>query len=103
MTEKQIFDYDTTGAGCHGVYVYGPYNISSQIRGADGEFIEERIRKTLEVGKKMITSPSQGGKSSRSPSAPNHGGDFDKVGAVMSIDETLVCSFKVLKPAKDKR
>lgn len=30
-----------------GVYVYGPYNPSSQIRGADGEFIEEPVRKTL--------------------------------------------------------
>merc|ERR1712136_487661 len=31
----------------NGVYVYGPYNPSSQIRGADGEFIEEPIRKTV--------------------------------------------------------
>jgi len=31
----------------NGVYVYGPDNPSSQIRGADGEFIEEPVRKTL--------------------------------------------------------
>ena len=31
----------------NGVYVHGPNNPSSQIRGADGEFIEELVRKTL--------------------------------------------------------
>jgi len=36
-------------------------------------------------------------------SAPNYCGEFDNAGAMMSIDETLMCSFKVLKPVKGKR
>lgn len=35
-------------------------------------------------------------------SAPNYCGEFDNAGALMSIDETLMCSFKVLKPTKKK-
>lgn len=31
-------------------------------------------------------------------SAPNYCGEFDNAGAVMSIDETLMCSFHILKP-----
>ena len=31
-------------------------------------------------------------------SAPNYCGEFDNAGAMMMIDENLVCSFKVLKP-----
>ncbi|KZV48794.1 hypothetical protein F511_09215 [Dorcoceras hygrometricum] len=32
-------------------------------------------------------------------SAPNYGGEFDNAGALMSVDESLVCSFEILKPA----
>lgn len=32
-------------------------------------------------------------------SAPNYCGEFDNAGAMMSVDETLMCSFQVLKPA----
>ncbi|KAE9619185.1 hypothetical protein Lal_00047633 [Lupinus albus] len=35
-------------------------------------------------------------------SAPNYCGEFDNAGAMMSVDETLVCSFQILKP-QDKR
>ncbi|XAR49154.1 Phosphoprotein phosphatase [Bertholletia excelsa] len=31
-------------------------------------------------------------------SAPNYGGEFDNVGAVLSVDESLMCSFEILKP-----
>jgi len=31
-------------------------------------------------------------------SAPNYCGEFDNAGAMMTIDEKLMCSFKVLKP-----
>lgn len=31
-------------------------------------------------------------------SAPNYGGEFDNAGALLSVDETLVCSFEILKP-----
>lgn len=32
-------------------------------------------------------------------SAPNYGGEFDNAGALLSVDETLVCSFEIMKPA----
>lgn len=31
-------------------------------------------------------------------SAPNYCGEFDNAGAMMAIDENLMCSFKILKP-----
>ena len=37
-------------------------------------------------------------------SAPNYCGEFDNAGAMMSVDETLMCSFQILKPAdKNKK
>jgi len=36
-------------------------------------------------------------------SAPNYCGEFDNAGAMMSVDETLMCSFQILKPAEKKR
>ncbi|KAJ1552031.1 Serine/threonine-protein phosphatase pp1, partial [Cladochytrium tenue] len=35
-------------------------------------------------------------------SAPNYVGEFDNAGAMMSVDETLMCSFQILKPAEKK-
>jgi len=32
-------------------------------------------------------------------SAPNYCGEFDNAGAMMSVDENLICSFQILKPA----
>ena len=32
-------------------------------------------------------------------SAPNYCGEFDNSGAIMNIDESLMCSFQILKPA----
>ncbi|XP_048193758.1 serine/threonine-protein phosphatase PP1-gamma catalytic subunit-like [Perognathus longimembris pacificus] len=36
-------------------------------------------------------------------SAPNYCGEFDNAGTMMSVDETLICSFKILKPAEKKK
>ncbi|KAM5125060.1 serine/threonine-protein phosphatase PP1-gamma catalytic subunit-like isoform 1-T1 [Callospermophilus lateralis] len=36
-------------------------------------------------------------------SAPNYCGEFDNAGAMMSVDETLMCSFQILKPAEKKK
>ncbi|XP_006887691.1 PREDICTED: serine/threonine-protein phosphatase PP1-gamma catalytic subunit-like [Elephantulus edwardii] len=36
-------------------------------------------------------------------SAPNYRGEFDNAGAMMSVDETLMCSFQILKPAEKKK
>lgn len=36
-------------------------------------------------------------------SAPNYCGEFDNAGAMMSVDESLMCSFQILKPTDKKR
>jgi hypothetical protein len=36
-------------------------------------------------------------------SAPNYCGEFDNAGAMMSINETLMCSFQILKPAEKRQ
>jgi serine/threonine-protein phosphatase PP1 catalytic subunit len=36
-------------------------------------------------------------------SAPNYCGEFDNAGAMMSVDETLMCSFQILKPVEKKQ
>ncbi|KAK8712493.1 hypothetical protein V6N13_147732 [Hibiscus sabdariffa] len=33
-------------------------------------------------------------------SAPNYGGEFDNAGAFLSVDQGLMCSFEILKPAQ---
>jgi serine/threonine-protein phosphatase PP1 catalytic subunit len=35
-------------------------------------------------------------------SCPNYCGEFDNAGAMMIVDDTLMCSFKVLKPVKKR-
>jgi serine/threonine-protein phosphatase PP1 catalytic subunit len=35
-------------------------------------------------------------------SAPNYCGEFDNSGAMMSVDESLMCSFQILKPTEKK-
>ncbi|KAI4301981.1 hypothetical protein L6164_035207 [Bauhinia variegata] len=36
-------------------------------------------------------------------SAPNYCGEFDNAGAMMSVDDTLMCSFQIVKPADKKK
>mmetsp|Transcript_4504 Transcript_4504/g.7304 ORF Transcript_4504/g.7304 Transcript_4504/m.7304 type:complete len:324 (+) Transcript_4504:76-1047(+) len=36
-------------------------------------------------------------------SAPNYCGEFDNAGAMMSVDDTLMCSFQILKPTEKKQ
>lgn len=35
-------------------------------------------------------------------SAPNYCGEFNNAGAMMSVDESLMCSFQILKPIEKK-
>ncbi|KAE8712053.1 Serine/threonine-protein phosphatase PP1 isozyme 2 [Hibiscus syriacus] len=35
-------------------------------------------------------------------SAPNYCSEFDNAGVIMSVDENLICSFQILKPAEKK-
>lgn len=36
-------------------------------------------------------------------SAPNYCGEFDNSGALMSVDDTLMCSFSILKSSSDAK
>ncbi len=36
-------------------------------------------------------------------SAPNYCGEFDNSGALMSVDDTLMCSFSILKSSNDAK
>jgi serine/threonine-protein phosphatase PP1 catalytic subunit len=36
-------------------------------------------------------------------SAPNYCGEFDNAGAMMSVDESLMCSFQILKPTTERK
>eukprot|EP00915_Cephaloidophora_sp_WS-2016_P007797 GHVH01010789.1.p1 GENE.GHVH01010789.1~~GHVH01010789.1.p1 ORF type:complete len:319 (+),score=53.04 GHVH01010789.1:547-1503(+) len=36
-------------------------------------------------------------------SAPNYCGEFDNAGAMMSVDDSLMCSFQILKPPHEKK
>ena len=36
-------------------------------------------------------------------SAPNYCGEFDNCGAIMIVDESLTCSFKILKPIESSK
>lgn len=35
-------------------------------------------------------------------SAPNYCGEFDNAGAMLSVDDTLTCSFQILKASEKK-
>jgi len=35
-------------------------------------------------------------------SAPNYCGEFDNAGALMSVDDSLTCSFQILKASEKK-
>ncbi|WP_411023133.1 hypothetical protein, partial [Salmonella sp. s51228] len=35
-------------------------------------------------------------------SAPNYCGEFDNAGGMMTVDESLMCSFQILKPSEKK-
>ena len=36
-------------------------------------------------------------------SAPNYCGEFDNAGGMMAVDETLMCSFQILRPMEKKK
>lgn len=36
-------------------------------------------------------------------SAPNYCGEFDNAGAMMTVDETLMCSFQILRPVEHRK
>jgi serine/threonine-protein phosphatase PP1 catalytic subunit len=78
-------------------FIFGPDVVSSFLQKQDMDLVC-RAHQVVEDGyeffakRQLITLFS----------APNYCGEFDNAGAMMSIDETLMCSFKVLKPVKGK-
>merc|ERR1712203_944452 len=79
-------------------YLFGPDVVQSFLRKHDMDLIC-RAHQVVEDGyeffakRQLITLFS----------APNYCGEFDNAGAMMTVDETLMCSFKVLKPADKKK
>merc|ERR550514_2248580 len=79
-------------------FIFGPDVVSSFLQKQDMDLVV-RAHQVVEDGyeffakRQLITIFS----------APNYCGEFDNAGAMMSIDDTLMCSFKVLKPVKGKK
>lgn len=94
-------DKDVTGWGENdrGVsYTFGPDSVSDFLAKHDLDLIC-RAHQVVEDGyeffakRQLVTIFS----------APNYCGEFDNAGAMMSVDETLMCSFQILKPAEKKQ
>jgi serine/threonine-protein phosphatase PP1 catalytic subunit len=91
--EKDITGWAENDRGVS--FVFGPDVVQSFLRKHDMDLIC-RAHQVVEDGyeffakRQLITLFS----------APNYCGEFDNAGAMMTVDETLMCSFKVLKPVK---
>ena len=77
-------------------YVYGPEVVSAFLKKNDMDLIC-RAHQVVEDGyeffakRQLVTIFS----------APNYCGEFDNSGALMSVDELLMCSFQILKPSNN--
>ncbi|ETO20348.1 Serine/threonine protein phosphatase [Reticulomyxa filosa] len=78
-------------------YTFGPHLVSKFLKQHDLDLIA-RAHQVVEDGyeffakRQLVTVFS----------APNYCGEFDNAGAMMSVDENLMCSFQILKPADKK-
>lgn len=94
--EKDITGWAENDRGVS--FVFGPDVVQSFLRKHDMDLIC-RAHQVVEDGyeffakRQLITLFS----------APNYCGEFDNAGAMMTVDETLMCSFKVLKPVKNTK
>jgi len=79
-------------------YTFGPDVLSKFLRKQDMDLVC-RAHQVVEDGyeffgqRRLVTIFS----------APNYCNEFDNAGAMMSVDDTLMCSFHILKPAEKKR
>jgi len=79
-------------------YIFGPDVVSSFLKKHDFDLVI-RAHQVVEDGyeffakRQLITLFS----------APNYCGEFDNAGAIVTIDETLMVSFTVIKPVKGKK
>merc|ERR1711871_1682094 len=91
--EKDITGWAENDRGVS--FVFGPDVVSPFLRKQDLDLIC-RAHQVVEDGyeffakRQLVTLFS----------APNYCGEFDNAGAMMSIDDTLMCSFQILKPAE---
>ncbi|KAE8039215.1 hypothetical protein FH972_011644 [Carpinus fangiana] len=78
-------------------YTFGPDKVSEFLKKNDMDLVC-RAHQVVEEGyeffaeRQLVTIFS----------APNYCGEFDNAGAMMSVDETLMCSFQILKPGDKK-
>ncbi|EAS06524.2 serine/threonine-protein phosphatase PP1 (macronuclear) [Tetrahymena thermophila SB210] len=93
--EKDILGWGDNERGVS--YIFGPDEVSKFLKKQDLDLIC-RAHQVVEDGyeffakRQLVTIFS----------APNYCGEFDNCGALMSVDETLMCSFQILKPADKK-
>jgi len=91
--EKDISGWEENDRGVS--FIFGPDVVTNFLQKHDMDLIC-RAHQVVEDGyeffakRQLITIFS----------APNYCGEFDNAGAMMTIDDTLMCSFKVLKPLK---
>mmetsp|Transcript_61101 Transcript_61101/g.169411 ORF Transcript_61101/g.169411 Transcript_61101/m.169411 type:complete len:306 (-) Transcript_61101:153-1070(-) len=77
-------------------YIFGQDVVSNFLKKYDFDIVVRAHQVVADgfefmAGRKLITLFS----------APNYCGEFDNAGAMMIIDDSLMCSFMVLKPAKN--
>lgn len=90
--EKDSLGWDDNERGVS--YVFGPAIVGVFLKKHDLDLIC-RAHQVVEDGyeffskKQLVTIFS----------APNYCGEFDNAGALMSVDENLMCSFQILKPS----
>jgi serine/threonine-protein phosphatase PP1 catalytic subunit len=91
---SQTYQHNDRGVS----YTFGPRVVSDFLRKHDLDLIV-RAHQVVEdgyeffAGRELVTVFS----------APNYCGEFDNAGAMMTVDETLMCSFQILKPATDQQ
>ena len=94
--EKDLSGWEENDRGVS--FVFGPDIVSTFLKKHDLDLIC-RAHQVVEDGyeffakRQMVTLFS----------APNYCGEFDNSGAMMSVDETLMCSFQILKPSEKKK
>mmetsp|Transcript_15445 Transcript_15445/g.41383 ORF Transcript_15445/g.41383 Transcript_15445/m.41383 type:complete len:306 (-) Transcript_15445:74-991(-) len=79
-------------------FVFGPDIVEGFLKKFDFDLVVRAHQVVADgyeffAGRKLITLFS----------APNYCGEFDNSGAMMTVDETLMISFQVLKPVKGKK
>lgn len=79
-------------------YIFGPDVVANFLKKHEFDVVVRAHQVVADgyeffAGRKLITLFS----------APNYCGEFDNAGSMMEIDESLIISFKVLKPVKGKK